>query len=102
MVAFGKVGRRSGGVGVEPRRGHQIAGTLVVLGRGGGMPGQGGVELHKGGEAGPGAVGPADRDGPVEAHDRTQSQTLAQPPSRAFRRSISARTEAPRRQVSRK
>ena len=64
VVAFGEVGRRAGGFGVEPCCGDRVTVTLVEVRCGGGVAGQGGVEFGQGGQAGSRAVGLADRDGP--------------------------------------
>ncbi len=74
MVAFGEAGRLPGGLGVEAGRGRQVAVALVQVGGDGGVAGQGGVELGQGGQAGPRAVGLADRDGPVEAGHRAAGE----------------------------
>ena len=48
VVAFGEVGGRSGGLGVQPCRGRQVAVPLVEVRRDGGVAGQGGVHARPG------------------------------------------------------
>ncbi len=47
--------------------------------RRGGVAGQGGVELYQGGQAGPRAVGLADRDRPVEAIQEVNGEARETP-----------------------